>query len=80
MPLHRLRREAGSRGVNDEVEAAELLDSSGNEPGRAVAGAQVAVRAARSDHSPAIGSEALRDRMSDLPRPACDQRAAVWSL
>ena len=69
-------RRRGRRGRARRARSTRPL----HELGRAVARAQVAVGAAGGDHRPPVGPQALRDRVSDPPRAARDQRPAVWSL
>ena len=63
--------------MDDEVEAAELIQRVLGQLLRAGAPAKVAVGASGRDDTPAVALEARCDRASDSPGPACDQRASV---
>ena len=76
----RLRHEARPCCVDDELEAAQLVDRLLHEHGGAVARAEVAVGPAGGDHRPPVGAQTLCDSVPDPSRSTRDERPAVCSL
>jgi hypothetical protein len=75
--VHGLRREPLARGVDEQIEPAELVGRPLDERVRSFGVREVAVHAPCSDHRPAFGAQSFGNGGPHLSGPACDERAHV---
>ena len=72
--------ETRSGRVDENVEAAELLDRQLDERSRVLGAGQVAVLRAGREDLPVLAPEPRDDRRAELPRAACDESPHVWGV